>query len=71
MRWDRYLGLRLVIGLGTALAVCDYASNRSLWLDEAKLSRNFLGRNWLQLLSPLDHDQVAPLRLSVDGGGVL
>lgn len=61
MRWDRYLGLRLVIGLGTALAVCDYASNRSLWLDEAKLSRNFLGRNWLQLLSPLDHDQVAPI----------
>lgn len=58
---DRYVGQRMAASLGAFLAIAVFIANRSLWLDEAKLSLNFVERNFFQLLSPLDHEQVAPL----------
>lgn len=47
----------LALGLGLRLAAL--LSGRSLWLDEAMLALNVLGRSWLELLRPLDYDQAA------------
>lgn len=46
--------------VGAALRIVQYAGNRSLWLDEALVAENVLGRGWLRLLAPLHADQVAP-----------
>lgn len=64
---------------GAILRVWQYASNNSLWLDEAALARNILHRSPLDLLRPLDYAQVAPpgfllaekAAASVLGGGEL
>jgi hypothetical protein len=47
--------------LGTGLRVAQYIYNRSLWLDEASLALNIVGRSFGDLLLPLDYQQGAPL----------
>ncbi len=50
----------LVIALGAALRLAQYASGRSLWLDESYLALNVLGRSYSGLLGRLDYAQGAP-----------
>ncbi len=47
--------------LAAALRFRQYFANRSLWLDEAKLSLNILHRSFAQLWQPLDYHQGAPV----------
>jgi hypothetical protein len=56
-RW----GVWGLITLAAVLRIRQYAANRSLWLDEAKLSLNVLHRNFAQLWQPLDYHQGGPI----------
>ncbi|MCD6486112.1 MAG: glycosyltransferase family 39 protein, partial [Syntrophobacterales bacterium] len=51
----------LVIFTGISLAVYQFILNRSLWLDEASLALNIIGKDFLGLTKPLDYKQVAPI----------
>ena len=55
------LGTKIVLGLGVLLALIQYFSGRSIWLDEAKIALNILDRSYLGLLEPLHSNQVAPI----------
>lgn len=57
--WPR-AALLATLALGIAARMAQYLSNRSLWLDEAYLALNILGRDFSGLLRPLDHHQIAP-----------
>ncbi len=46
---------------GALLRVYFFLVNRSLWLDEASLANNIIGRSFTGLLQPLAHTQAAPL----------
>lgn len=48
-------------GIGVALRLYQYFSNRSLWLDEALLSLNIINRSFFELITPLDNYQGAPI----------
>lgn len=50
----------LAVGLGLALRLRQYLSDRALWLDEVMISLNVLRRSFTQLLQPLDYNQGAP-----------
>jgi hypothetical protein len=50
-----------IIGIGVILSLFQYLSNRSLWLDESYLALNLIKRNYLELLKPLDNEQIAPI----------
>jgi hypothetical protein len=50
-----------IMGLGAALRLASFFSNRSLWEDEAFIALNIRGRSFAGLLSPLDLNQVAPV----------
>jgi Dolichyl-phosphate-mannose-protein mannosyltransferase len=54
------IGVALVV-LGVFLRLWQYWANRSLWLDEAMLANNIIGRSFVGLLSPLDEGVVAPI----------
>ena len=56
----RYAALLATLALGIAARMAQYLGNRSLWLDEAYLALNILGRDFFGLLCPLDHHQIAP-----------
>jgi hypothetical protein len=65
-RGDPWALQRLVMGLilllGVALRMWQFVFNRSLWLDEAYLASNFVGRDtWALLTEPLANGQAAPL----------
>jgi hypothetical protein len=47
--------------LGVLLRLARYAMNYPLWWDEAFVSVNFLRRDYLDLLRPLDYSQVSPI----------
>ena len=49
-----------VILAGAALRLIAYLAARSLWLDEAKLANNIVGRTLVALLGPLGENQSAP-----------
>jgi uncharacterized membrane protein len=61
-RWEKstWLAFGLIL-FGAAVRVAQYASNRSLWLDEAALALNIVNRSPGQLLLPLDYHQGAPI----------
>jgi hypothetical protein len=51
----------LFVGLGVFLRVARYLMDYPLWWDEAFLAVNFLRRGYLDLLRPLDYNQVCPI----------
>lgn len=55
-----WIGLALVLA-GFILRLRQYIVNRSLWLDEAMLANNILGRDFAGLFRQLDNDQGAPI----------
>ena len=61
-----------LVFVGLVLRVARYASNPSLWLDEAFLSLNLLNRDLSGILGTLDFNQAAPpLYLLAEKGSVL
>jgi hypothetical protein len=46
---------------GITLLLIQYFFNKSLWLDEAMLAFSIVDRNYIELLRPLDYNQVAPV----------
>lgn len=50
-----------VIGLGFAIRIVQFAHGRSLWLDEALLTLNFIHLSYLELLGELQFGQAAPI----------
>ena len=62
-RWIRIGRAILLLGLAIGMigALCQFASGRSLWLDEAKLALNVLDRDFGELIKPLDREQAAPI----------
>lgn len=52
--------LFLVI-VGIILRLRQYLTVRSLWLDESALALNIINRSYLELFSPLNYGQAAPL----------
>lgn len=53
--------LLLILLAGSTLSVWQFLINRSLWLDEASLALNIINRDFIELLSPLDYMQSAPI----------
>lgn len=51
----------LIVTLGVAARLRQFVFNRSLWLDEAAVAVNIVGRNFGGLLRPLEYLQVAPI----------
>ena len=49
------------VGLGAVLRLRQYLHGRPVWLDEAMLLNNILGRSFGELLAPLESDQTAPV----------
>ena len=58
--WSSILSAAILIA-GLLLRLLHYLNNRSLWLDEAKLARNILDRGPIELLTPLEYNQGAPI----------
>ena len=50
----------LILGLGIALRLVEYAGDRPLYLDESLLRASLMGRPIFELSRPLLHDQLAP-----------
>ena len=50
-----------LIGLAAVLRIALWIQERSLWIDEARLSLNVASRPYFDLLPPLDYNQSAPL----------
>lgn len=48
------------VALGIVVRVCRYLLRFPLWGDESALAANFLDRGYLELLRPLDFQQVSP-----------
>ncbi|MEM9979357.1 MAG: hypothetical protein AAF808_17135, partial [Cyanobacteria bacterium P01_D01_bin.2] len=48
-----------IVALGALFRIIQYFNNRSLWVDEAKLSINIVERGFIELLRPLDYGQSA------------
>lgn len=57
--WPRRLGW-LILLLGILVRLKVYGQNRSLFLDEANLSRNVVERVWGEFFRALDYQQYAP-----------
>ena len=55
-----------LVAAGIALRLLQYLANRSLWLDELRLTLNILERSYAGLTSPLDYNQGAPIGFSLD-----
>ncbi|HTU22029.1 MAG TPA: glycosyltransferase family 39 protein [Gemmataceae bacterium] len=58
-RFSRYI-LLVLLALGIALRVRQYAACPSYWYDEAYLLLNVFHKSFLELLGPLREDQAAP-----------
>ncbi|MDR1121160.1 MAG: hypothetical protein LBM08_09610, partial [Dysgonamonadaceae bacterium] len=51
----------LVLVAGAVLHLSQFLYNRSLWIDEASVALNLIHKNSLELLHPLNYNQVAPI----------
>ena len=63
-RWQEWAWrttIAVLILLGILVRLRQFLVNRALWLDEAMLALNLVGRNIGELVKPLDYDQGAPL----------
>ena len=49
------------VGLGVLLRIARYAMDYPLWWDEAFVAVNFIRRDYVALLRPLDYGQVCPI----------
>jgi len=60
---DRTVRTVVIISLlfGFALRMRQYLFNRSIWLDEASLANNIIGRSFAGLTQTLDFGQGAPI----------
>lgn len=58
-RWTSILTAGLVL-FGAAVRLRQYVVNRSLWVDEAALALNVVGKSFAALARPLDYWQGAP-----------
>ena len=58
LRWEH--GLLGALVLGVLLRLIHYGLGRMLWVDEAMLTINLMGRSGAELIAPLDFRQVAP-----------
>jgi hypothetical protein len=52
---------RAFVILGVLLRIARYLMNYPLWWDEAFVAVNFIRRDYLELLRPLDYGQVCPI----------
>lgn len=66
--WETQLGDRRLkwatwafVVLGVLLRIARYAMDYPLWWDEAFVAVNFIRRDYLDLLRPLDYGQVCPI----------
>ncbi|MBK9335550.1 MAG: glycosyltransferase family 39 protein [Lewinellaceae bacterium] len=57
---DGTWAVRLLLALGVVVRIVVWLQNRSLFLDEANLARNFCERGFWDFFQPLDHEQYAP-----------
>src|SRR4051794_13749851 len=53
--------LRIFLALGILLRLVRLGLKHPLWMDEAYLAANLLGRDFAGLMRPLDYQQVCPL----------
>lgn len=60
---DRWLARATLafMALGILLRIARYAMNYPLWWDEAFVAVNFIRRDYIDLLRPLDYGQVCPI----------
>src|SRR5262249_39230200 len=58
--WVAFATVAFVL-LGCAFRLIRYAQNIPLWADECFLAVNFINRDYVELLNPLDNGQIAPL----------
>lgn len=50
-----------ILSFGIFLRLGQYFNNNSLWLDESMLALNIVNRSYLELFTPLDYNQGAPI----------
>jgi hypothetical protein len=62
-RTDRWLerAIWAFVALGVLLRLARYTMNYPLWWDEAFVAVNFIRRDYLDLLRPLDYGQICPI----------
>lgn len=53
--------IHAILLLGVTLSLVQFIYNRSLWFDEAMLALNIINKSGVELLKPLDYNQVAPI----------
>lgn len=53
--------LLFIFTIGVSVSIFQFLYNRSLWLDESYLALNIINRSFLELLQPLNYEQVAPI----------
>jgi hypothetical protein len=58
---NKILLLTLPLALGLIFRIDQYLDARDLMIDEANLVRNLLEKSYVQLLTPLDYEQFAPV----------
>lgn len=56
-----YLYQISIVTVGVILSLAQFLYNRSLWVDESYLALNIIDGNVVDLLNPLDNNQVAPV----------
>lgn len=56
-----WLLISVILILGVFFRTAQFATDRSLWLDEAMLALNIVDKSYVELTGPLDRNQGAPI----------